>query len=187
MNYKNRQSIRLSNYDYSTPGHYFVTICVKNMCCVFGRVIDQKMRYSPIGQIVAEEWIKTGTLRSNIELDQWIIMPNHIHGIIIIDHKIVRATQRVAPAGLFSNSLGSIIGQFKSACTKRIWAAGYRHFRWQRNYHDHIIRNERSLNNIREYIQNNPSKWDLDEYNPKNHKNVRAQNPEPIYVDRKQP
>src|SRR3989338_7042321 len=116
------ESNRLDGWNYSTPGHYFVTICVKNMCCVFGRVIDQKMQYSPTGQIVAEEWIKTETVRSNVSLDQWMIMPNHTQGIIITDKKMVRAPPRVPPTGLISNSLGSIIGQFKSACTKRIWA-----------------------------------------------------------------
>ena len=139
------------------------------MFCVFGRVIDQKIQYSPIGQIAAEEWIKTGLLRSNIELDEWTLMPNHMHGIIQIknDKNNVETTRRVVSTCLRPDSLGSVIGQYKSICTKRILAAGYRGFRWQRNYHDHIIRNERSLYRIREYIRNNPLKWDLDEYNPK--------------------
>lgn len=144
------------------------------MQCAFGQVIDQKMHYSPVGQIVAEEWTNAEILRSNITLDQWIVMPNHVRGIIQI--KNVETSRRDVSTGLRPNSIGSIIGQFKSVCAKRIWAAGYRCFRWQRNYHDHIIRGDRSLHRIREYIQNNPLKWDLDAYHPHNRKEHNGDN-----------
>ena len=164
-------SNRLECWDYTAPGHYFITICIKNMQCLFGRIINGRMQLSPIGKIIADEWQKTEAIRPNVNLDQWIIMPNHIHGIIIItERKKVQTSRRDVSTCLRPNSLGSIVGQFKSVCTKRIWAAGYHDFRWQRNYHDHIIRNEKSLNRIRQYIQNNPLKWELDEYYPDNQK-----------------
>jgi len=161
------ESNRLNCWDYSSPGYYFVTICVKNMQCDFGQVIDQKMHYSENGQIIAEEWIRTAIIRSNIALDQWVVMPNHIHGIILIknDRYNVETTRRVVSTCLFPNSLGSIIGQFKSICTKRVWTAGYHDFHWQRNYHDHIIRNYKDFIRIRVYIANNPQNWNKDEYN----------------------
>jgi len=137
------------------------------MQCDFGKIIDQKMQCSEIGQIIAEEWIRTAMIRSNIVLNQWVVMPNHIHGIIQIknDRYNVETTRRVVSTRLLPNSIGSIIGQFKSKCTKRIRADGYAQFNWQRNYYDHIIRNDKDLAHIREYIANNPQNWDRDEYN----------------------
>jgi len=136
------------------------------MQCLFGCITNGKMQLSFLGQIIANEWQKTEIIRSNVILDQWIIMPNHIHGIITITEKNnVQTTRRVVSTSLLSNSLGSIIGQFKSKCTKRIRADGYAQFNWHKNYHDHIIRNKQSLDRIRQYIITNPAKWDMDEYN----------------------
>ena len=154
------------------------------MKCDFGQVIDQKMHYSEIGQIIAEEWIKSAKIRSNIALDQWAIMPNHIHGIIQIKNNknnveasrwlVSKGTRRIVSTSLLSNSLGSIIGQFKSICTKRIWTASYHDFQWQHNYHDHIIRNEQDLHRVRQYIINNPLQWDLDKYHPDNKRKKKS-------------
>ena len=90
-------SNRLNCWDYSSPRYYFVSICVKNMKCDFGQIIDHKMNYSEIGRITAKEWIKTAMIRSNIALDQWVVMPNHFHGIIQIKNnkEIVETTHRV--------------------------------------------------------------------------------------------
>ena len=169
--FKNKFQIasnRLECWDYTAPGYYFITICIKKMQCLFGCITNGKMQLSFLGQIIANEWQKTETIRSNVILDQWIIMPNHIHGIIIItERKNVQTPRRGVSTCLLPNSLGSIIGQFKSVCTKRIWTAGYHDFRWHRNYHDHIIRNGQDLHRTQKYIQYNPSKWDIDEYNTK--------------------
>ena len=160
------QSNRLPGWDYTHAGYYFITICVDRMQCVLGKIDDQGITLSDIGKIVAEEWIKTECIRSYVNLDQWVIMPNHFHAIIRInERKNVEMTRRVIST-LSPNSLGSIIGQFKSQCTKRIRSGHLSSFQWQRNYHDHIIRDEKSLESIRQYILNNPLKWDLDEYHP---------------------
>jgi len=165
------ESARLHGWDYSAAGWYFVTICTQHMHCFLGSIADGEMHLSPSGQIVAEEWQKTEHIRPNINLDAWIIMPNHLHSIIII-HNVVETPRRGvstnAPSRLMPSSLGAIICQFKSMCTKRIRKAGFLAFAWQPRFYDHIIRNEKSLQRIREYIINNPLKWELDRYNPAN-------------------
>jgi len=172
--FKNKFQIasnRLECWDYTTPGYYFITICIKNMQCLLGCITDGRIQLSPIGKIIADEWQKTKMIRPNVDLDQWIIMPNHIHGIIIITKRNnVQTLRRNVSARLLPNSLGSIIGQFKSKCTKQIRADVYAQFNWHRNYHDHIIRSEQSLHQIRLYIKTNPAKWDMDEYNLTKHK-----------------
>ena len=173
-----RRSIRLRDYDYSQAGAYFVTICTYNKVCLFGKVVDGEMQLNECGRVVEEEWVKTAEIRKNVELNEFIIMPNHIHGIIVINESNVGATCRSPkgegtsplPKGPGSASLGAIISGFKSAATKRI-----NELRdtpntplWQRNYYEHVIRNEDDLNEIREYIVNNPLKWHLDSENPNN-------------------
>ena len=174
-----RHSIRLKGYDYSQAGAYFVTICTHNKACVFGDVVDGEMRLNEYGAIVKDEWLRTDTLRENVVIDEYIIMPNHIHGIVIImgdgrgtlqraSTGPIRATHRVAPTarGLISNSIGAIIGQFKSIVTKDVRKMGFRYFKWQRNYYEHVIRNEDKLNRTREYVLNNPLQWQFDRENP---------------------
>jgi REP element-mobilizing transposase RayT len=183
-------SARLRGWDYAGAGWYFVTLCTRNQECFFGEIVEADLQLSTIGDIVAEEWQKTPTIRPNVELDEWIVMPNHIHGIIVIkpasdessrDVPVERlpaersigkreTTHRVVSTKgrLKAGSLGAIAGQFKSVCTKRIWAAGFPNFDWQPRFFDHIIRNEKSLKNIRQYIVNNPLKWELDKNNPAN-------------------
>lgn len=126
-----------------------------------------------IGKVVEDEWLKTNEIRSNVDLDYYVIMPNHLHGnLIILDVETSRRDvsrtnetgQRPVSTQLKPNSLGSVIGQFKSVCTKRIRKLGYENFHWQPRFYDHIIRNEADLRRIRNYIQNNPLKWELDEY-----------------------
>ena len=131
-------------------GVNYVTVCTKDMECLFGEIIDGKMHLSIRGAIVGDEWLKTPRIRSYVELDEWRIMPNHVHGIIIInEHRPVNpsgveTTRRVVSTTpqpsqtLPPASLGSIIGQVKSASTKRIWDAGFISFSWQERYFDHI-------------------------------------------------
>ena len=137
---------------------------------------------------MAEEWQKTEAIRPYVKLDQWVIMPNHFHGIIVITHdspvETPRGVKTARPVGetprgvetsrrdvstiprLKPRSIGAIMGQFKSICTKRIWATGFGDFGWQSRFYDHITRNEESLWAIRQYIRDNPAKWGMDRDNP---------------------
>lgn len=174
-----RRSIRLHGYDYASKGSYFITVCTHQRECLFGEIVDEKMRLNDFGEIVREEWLKTKGIRLNVDLDAFVVMPNHVHGIIMIRDQSVGATRRVdsrrgvspyAPTEFRSpsNSIGAIIRGFKDASAKRInnvrGMPG--HLVWQRNYYEHIIRNEDDLDRIQEYIQINPSNWMADEENP---------------------
>lgn len=163
--FHHRRSIRLKNYDYSNPNWYYITICTHNKKCIFGTIKNGKMCLNNFGKIVEQEWLKTKEVRKNIDLDYYVIMPNHFHGILIIEFN-VGAIRRIAPTTtLQPNSLGSIIGQFKSIVTKRIrkLSSNNKLKIWQRNYYEHIIRNENDLFYTRKYIEQNPLKWELDE------------------------
>jgi len=172
MDLKNRRSIRLKKYDYSLTGAYFVTICTQNKECIFGEVLNDETKLSKEGHIIKEEWLKIAILRPYVGLDQFVVMPNHFHGILWIQRD-EQGTARCAPTvqqfgkGV-SGSLPAIIRAFKSAVTNRINVL--RNTRgapvWQRIFYEHVIRNESSLNRIREYILNNPLHWELDRENP---------------------
>ncbi len=163
-----RQSIRLKNYDYSASGAYFVTICVHERECALGNVIDGEVRLNENGEIVAVCWDDLIDHYPHIELDAFVVMPNHVHGVIVIDDD--RRGEATSP--LIRLTLGQMIAYFKYQSTKRINAqrndAGTRF--WQRNYYEHVIRNDRELNAIREYILHNPLRWDADLDNPINAK-----------------
>jgi len=177
-----RRSIRLKGYDYTRPGAYFVTICTHNREPLFGRVVDGKMVLNEYGEIVREEWFRSARIRDEIELfpGEFVVMPNHVHGIVWIVEThdrtpTVGATgrsplriQSAHPRGPVARSLGSFIAGFKSAVTRRInimrGTPGARV--WQRNYWEHIIRDDRALDAIRRYIAENPLRWHLDRYNP---------------------
>lgn len=169
-----RKSIRLKEFDYSSAGAYFVTICTHDRECLFGTVADEKIVLNDIGRIVENEWLQTAEIRDNVFTDAYIIMPNHVHGILFIEEMAnVGATGPVAPTKsgtLQPNTLGSIIGQFKSVVTKKIRRSGRINFKWQRGFYDRVIRNDDELNRIREYIVYNPLKWQEDNDNPANWK-----------------
>ena len=167
----NRKSIRLKEWDYTEPGAYFVTICTHRREHLFGRVVDGVMELNELGEIVRACWDELPTHFPRVELDAFVVMPNHVHGIIVImADDIVGATHAspLHPRGPAPHSLGAIVGSFKSAVTRRInilrGTPGARV--WQRNYWEHIIRNERVLNAIRRYIVYNPDRWTWDRYNP---------------------
>jgi REP element-mobilizing transposase RayT len=138
------------------------------MRCWFGEINKGKMVLNDVGKILENEWLRTPDLRKMVELDYYIIMPNHFHGIVIINgmEKIeeVVETHRDASLHIVKNNLSYIIRGFKSSCTKQIHLSGNFAFRWQSRFYDHIIRNENDLHRIRTYIRNNPLKWELDEY-----------------------
>jgi putative transposase len=178
-----RRSIRLPGYDYTSPGAYFVTICVRGRECLLGEIVDGEMRLNEWGRIAAESWQWLGQQYPYVSLDAWVIMPNHMHGIIVIHEDDTvhadggsRDDSRIAPTRIAPTiaavkkrkPLGRLVGAFKTVSTKHI-----NQLRdmpgvpfWQRNYWEHIVRNDTSLNRIREYIQNNPARWIEDQLHP---------------------
>ena len=192
-----RRSIRLKGYDYTSPGSYFVTICVQDRECVLSEVMDGEMQLSDWGRIAAESWAWLGEQYSYVTVDAWVVMPNHTHAIITIhdDHRRGRSrtapTTRTAPGTGGSRTaptataptataptattpttkckpLGRLVGAFKTVSTKHINqmrdTSGARF--WQRNYWEHIIRNETAYRRIYRYTENNPARWEDDQLHP---------------------
>jgi putative transposase len=176
---RRRKRIRLIGYDYSLPGAYFVTICTKDRAAIFGDFVEGEMRMNDFGVIVQTCWNELPSHYPQVQLNAFVVMPNHIHGIIIINDDAVRSNHRLSPMNITENepsvgarsprpygkiTLGNIIAFFKYQSTKRCNvirnSPGIK--LWQRNYYDHIIRSERSMNRIREYIKANPDRWQWD-------------------------
>jgi len=184
-----RRSTRLRGYDYAQPGAYFFTICTRERKCLFGEIVDGEMVLNERGEIVAACWHDLPNHYPHVRLDAFVIMPNHVHGIIVLldDDTIAGADLDVVGAGVGARhasplpfdvtptprgpkrgSVGAIVGSFKSAVTRRInMMRGTPGMTiWQRNYYEHIIRDKDDLYDIRRYIAENPLKWDLDHENP---------------------
>ncbi len=200
-----RRSIRLKGYDYSQAGLYFVTICVHNREYLFGEITDGKMILNDAGKIANHEWMKTPDIRTNVEMGEFIVMPNHIHGIIRllgrgelhspnnetpIDntgelhspnnetpndntgelHSPNNETPNDNTGGCNSplrgpsQTIGAIIRGYKSSVTKQLNLMDIGCVVWQRNYYEHIIRDEQSYQTISNYIINNPAKWAEDKF-----------------------
>ena len=187
-----RRSIRLKNYDYSQEGAYFVTMVTWQREYLFGEIVGGEMMLNKVGKIIEREWLELPKRLRYVELGAYMVMPNHFHGILFI-HENVGATRQgqtmslsgveplqtimsdsidgsPLPRGPKPASLGAIIAQFKSRATKRIWK--FSEFKetpiWQRNYYEHIIRDEKDLQNKTDYIEANPLLWDEDNENPVN-------------------
>jgi putative transposase len=174
-----RRSIRLNGFDYTQLGAYFVTIVAHRRLPIFGEIIGGVVQLNVCGEIVRMEWMRTAAIRREIALDEFVVMPNHFHAIVMItecDGGSVGARRRRAPpieqfSKPIAGSIPTIIRAFKSAVTTRI-----NQLRgtpgapiWQRNYHEHIIRNADELSRIREYIRYNPMAWETDdEYHHQN-------------------
>ena len=188
-----RRSIRLKGYDYTQPGAYFVTFCSFQRRHIFGEVVNGEMVLNDVGIIARDEWFKTAELRPYVKLfeGEFVIMPNHAHGIIWIQEGVLRRNaqsrveQRSAPTGIAPGvaprSLGAIVRAYKSAVTYAVNGAQNQRgaVLWQRNYYEHIIRNDRELNNVRRYIVNNPRNWQLDRDNAQNSRKLSP----PEHVD----
>ncbi len=197
--------MRLKNFDYSTIGGYFVTICTYQRIPLLGKISEGKIILSSLGIIAQKEWLRTSLIRPNIALDEFVIMPNHIHGIIII-RDTTKGTQQRAPTNCNTtpdmstviraptnyniitktqhrtdmdsdtnfeefgkptfNTIPTIIRGYKSAVKNQSNSLPkiVTNPIWQKNYYEHIIRDENDLNRIREYIQTNPMAWEKDEY-----------------------
>ena len=212
-NIHHRRSIRLKGYDYTQQGAYFVTICTHQRNCLFGEIVDGEMKLNTNGEIARGSWLSIPRHFQNVELDEFVIMPNHLHGIILIVNNsevegevlanqdflqsrsevegealaisndqnqqnlsrqcfapTVNTGETIKINGTKPQSLAAIIQNYKSVSTRQInrinKAKG--NIIWQRNYYEHIIRDEEALNNIRQYIFNNPINWVEDKENPAN-------------------
>lgn len=163
-------SARLQEWDYAATGYYFVTICTKNKQCWFGTIQETEEEpgtvtvLSTFGKIVEECWLEIPVHYPNATLDQYVIMPNHIHGIICIegcdpDSVETRHAASLQRPKLPPRSLSSIINQFKSACTRHIHLLGSAEFSWQPRYYDHVVRNGKDLERIHLYISENTQSW----------------------------
>jgi len=189
-----RRSIRLRGYDYTQSGAYFITICIQNRKSLFGKIVNGAMHLNDAGRMVERIWNALPILHPGLETDEFIVMPNHLHGIIFIagtgfvagpidDERddgreipnpgLDQATTRVDPTK--SQNIGDIVGGFKSRVTveyirgvKTLGWIGFDQRLLQRNYFEHIIRSEKSLNLIRQYIAENPQKWEESLENPEN-------------------
>jgi len=160
------KSIRLPNYDYSSPGFYFLTLCTFYRSNLFGEIETEIMNENWIAQVAREEWLRSSEIRSEIKIDSFVIMPNHIHGIVqIVDYaeNVFLNESQTLP----KRSIGAIVAGFKSAVSKRIIEKMPEMCGkiWQRNYWEHVIRNDDELFRIRRYIQINPLCWELDQLN----------------------
>jgi putative transposase len=184
--YKNKYRIKTARHeawDYSKDGFYFVTICTEKRKIFFGDIKNGLMVLNEVGEVVKREWLKTEEIRENVKLDEFVVMPNHIHGIIQIIQ--ARTVETHCNASLpnekyiyqeYKNNFGpqidnlsTIIRGLKGAA-KNIINSNFPmiNFAWQERFNDRIIRNDIELNKIRQYIIDNPLKWDLDRNNPKN-------------------
>lgn len=197
QNLPNRKSCRLKGWDYSGDGYYFVTICMNNGENFFGDIFQWKMKLSAIGKIAQKYWQDIPNHFNNAFLDEFIIMPNHLHGIVVInnnlndrgndfglgnsnnqqnfvhrygrDEALPRPYRgeypRLSKISPKPKSLPTIIGSYKSIVKKWCNKNNYQYFQWQPRFYDHIIRHEKSLNNVRQYIANNPKNWQRDRNN----------------------
>ena len=178
---RHRRSIRLQWRDYGQPGAYFVTICTRDRECLFGEIADGRMWLNDMGHAVEAEWLNTAHIRPQVELGAYVVMPNHFHAIVVIvdngrdvlaGRGILddRGVSEYAPTEFRSPSqtIGAIVRGFKSAVTKRINAIrGTPGLPvWQRNYYEHVIRNDDELDRIRQYIVDNSVQWAMDRENP---------------------
>ena len=161
------ESARLRGWDYASAGWYFVTICTHHRACIFGRVVDGDVELSPLGEIAYQYWAEIPEHNPGVGIDTFTIMPNHMHGIVVIPVETLHATSLPQdPMSAISpkaGSLSAIVRSYKSAVTRWAGLYGYESFAWQARFHDHIVRDEPELNRIRRYIHNNPLKWALDD------------------------
>lgn len=166
MELPKRKSNRLKEYDYSTPGAYFITICTYNRKNIFGNIANgdifnvPKIILSPIGKIANSEISNIEGHYSNIKTEKYSIMPNHIH-------MIIRITERINPFPTIKYDIPNVVGKFKAAVTRHVGKAfmpSEKIIIWQDSFNDHIIRGEKDYNEIWKYIDNNPTKWKEDEF-----------------------
>jgi REP element-mobilizing transposase RayT len=149
-NVRERKRLRLDVFDYATTGAYFVTVGARDGSCLFGEVADEVVELSPIGEIVEQAAEGMATFHAGVDLDAFVVMPNHVHAIVAIDRR-----RRPPP-------LPAVVGAFKARASRRADRV-----LWQRGYHDRIVRDRHELAALREYIETNPLRWALDREHPR--------------------
>jgi putative transposase len=167
------ESARLRDWDYGSRGWYFVTICTQNRAAIFGEIVSGEVRLSPVGR-VAESGLRALPLHyDNVQVDSFVVMPNHVHAIVMIDGDHCfspNAKRRSPPASGFvsprAGSLSAIIRSFKAGVTRRCREVGLRHVIWQARFHDHLLRGDAVISAVRDYIHDNPANWGADKENP---------------------
>ncbi len=149
--YRNRfrvPSARRPGWDYRWNGTYAVTVCVRGRVCCLGEVVDGEVGLSPFGEVVAAEWRRIPEIHSRVTLDEWIVMPDHLHGILLFG------------GGRGSSpTLGTVVGQFKQRSTKQIRTQRYPEFAWQERFYDQILNSLDALERYRDYLRGNPLRW----------------------------
>jgi putative transposase len=160
------RSIRLKGYDYAQAGAYFITICAQDRECLFGDVVDVAVILSSPGRIIWEAWCELPEHYQHVQLNAFVVMPNHVHGIIMLCCDSVEAGLK--PAATIRHALPEVVRAFKTFSSRRIntWRQTPGTPVWQRNYYEHVIRSERDLEKIQEYVATNHLKWALDRENP---------------------
>ena len=166
---RGRRSIRLRHHDYASPGAYFVTVCVQHRACLLGDVLGETVRLSEAGRIVQAAWDDLPEHYPHVALDAFVVMPNHIHGILCIldggnatdgDGPDRRGLINQTPTWILMNtrgdSLGKIVRRFKAQATRHIRLGGSPAFAWQRTYWERVLRDQRELDCARRYIRDNP-------------------------------
>jgi len=174
---RNRRSIRLQGYEYSQAGAYYITVCTRDRECLFGVIVNGQLQLNEAGQIVHTVWDGLPQFYEGVESDAFVVMPNHVHGVIVIRagvgaiHESPPRSKPSALARIMDRRrmlLSKIVGRFKMVTSKQInirrGTAGLPV--WQRNYFEHVIRDEESLRRIRQYIVDNPAQWEFDRENP---------------------
>ena len=175
MEFPKRKLQRLSLYDYSQNGLYFITICTQNMICLFGNIRDSQMTLNSAGAMIHEEFLNTAAIYNNITVEKFIVMPNHLHSILVIDNDKVMSEVGTSKNGTtrrsFPTSISEFVQRFKSYTThlyiegvKNSIYAPFNQKIWEKSFHDHIIRDEVDYSNHWNYIDQNPAKWQEDKY-----------------------
>ena len=156
-----RKNIRFKGYDYSSPGYYFITIGTKNRVCLFGEINDGNMILNEYGNIANDELLKIPFRYDNVKIDNYVIMPNHVHVIVVIE-QMERETERIYPFP--TADIPNIIGKYKAGVTRIVGNAFMRSVVWQDRFHDRIIHNKDEYDYIYHYIDENPAKWEEDKF-----------------------
>ena len=171
------EATRLGNWDYAFPGWYFVTICTKNRRCWFGKVVDDSFCSYKLGRIALAQWQEIPTHYTNVKLDEFVVMPNHVHGIVIIEGKHVYSPGPGRPSHVpkaadlseavpKKGSLSAIVRSYKASVSTASRMSGFSDFGWQDRFYDQLLRSNASVNAVRDYIISNPRNWAKDEENP---------------------
>ncbi len=168
-----RRSVRLSGYDYSSAGAYFVSFVVQGRLCLFGEVVDGEMCLNGAGKMVRRVWEGMPERFPYIVMDAYVVMPNHMHGVVFLSQTAAAADASTGETVQDVPTLGDVVRVFKSLTTveygKGVRGMGWVRYEkrlWQRNYYERVVRNGSEMRAVREYIANNPRNWELDRENP---------------------